>query len=520
MALDDIFVFDLASKDLTPHALARPNTSIYSCYTDTQSVIVELRNNGSEDIDFTEDSTNITVQIRKNGVPWDTLTAKVKTNRYVPVSGPPARPLPRDTIVRVKMDGTFDMSEVDAMYDFRIFTDMKTEVLRRNDTIEAGVKAQRKAGEIVSIEPTDTVCYQTPVRLKIENFFGALKWQEKQHDAQGNGIWRPGFSFPSDSPSYVVILDTTSELRVQVCQRIETAPVKVNITKPYSGKPINNSRCGPGEITTSIEFPYLGPGAYENIDSVFVYSNIDDEEYDAIDMGEPYLDNGVLKYDIHYADLREDDTVYIGTKMDSCWSPLKTMVIASINAYPVVKLADTNHVTVCQDTTMILNAGAVEGRQFTYDWTIVNPDGSIQKDTNQTLIVDAWKLELYGIYKYTVTVDSDSGCFTDNSGPGDTLFVKITDSCVTSIAEHKFGDEFNIYPNPTSDELFIEYRSFTNLVGTIKLLSMDGKLIEEHENVNFRMETTRFDLRKQAKGVYFIKIETPEGVIVRKIVKS
>src|SRR5699024_5860004 len=112
------------------------------------------------------------------------------------------------------------------------------------------------------------------------------------------------------------------------------------------------------------------------------------------------------------------------------------------------------------------------------------------------------------------------GTGSNGSFKGDTLFVKIIDSCVTSLKEHEFGDEFNIYPNPTNDELFVEYRSFTDLVGTVKLLSMDGKLIEEHENVNFRMETTRFDLGQYSKGIYFIRIETDEGVLVRKIVKS
>lgn len=520
MGIDDIFVFDRASKDLTPHALAAPNDGVYSCYSDTQEVKVEIRNNGSEDIDFTVDVTEITVEVKKNGVPWDTLRTTVNTNQFIKNGIPPAVPLPRDSTVIIKLDGTFDMSDIGAMFDFRIYTDMVTEVLRRNDTIEEGVLAQREAGSITLIQPDETICYQTPVRLNIRDFFGRLQWQEKEHDSQGDGFWINGFSFPSDSPQYVVILDTTTELKVKICDVIETVPVKINITKPYSGKALDNSRCGPGAIRSAIEFPYYGPTATNNIDSVFVYSNINANNYDTLSSGEPIVEDGKLIYYIEYDNLLSDDTVYVSTKTDSCWSPLRTEVITKINPYPVVQLADTNYKEVCQDTTLILNAGAMEGHTFKYDWTIIEPDGTIIKDSTQTIVVDAWKLELNKIYKYTVYVESDYGCNVDQTGPNDTLYVRITDSCVTSVRNHEFGDEFNIYPNPTNDELFIEYRSFTDLVGTIKLLSMDGKLIEQHENVNFRMQTTKFDMGRHARGIYFIKIETNSGVIVRKIIKS
>lgn len=546
MGIDDIFLFDLASKDAAPAGLAYPNEGIYSCYTDTQSVWVNLRNNGADSLDFEDtDTVYFEVIIKKDGQPWDTLTRIFYDNKWVDPNGNGLpEPLPRDTVIKVLMDGTFDMSDIGSLFDFEVRINMITDVLNRNDTAEYSILARRETGYIPidSILPNDTVCYGTPVFLEVKDFFGALKWQERELDKNGNGFWFDGFSFPNDSPNYVVVFDTTTEVRVQVCRVEETDTVKVDISKPYSGKAINTSRCGIGPISVSVEFPYKGPNNYENIDSVFIFGFGGAEEDDAyLQAGEPYLSNGKLRYDLNFDSLYVDSNIvskadsirldtaivfehslWVRTKSDSCWSPVMTKVTATINNNPRIPV-DTiagDTIEVCQDTAYVLNAGAYDRRQFNYLWTIVNPDGSVDSSANQVQLIDAWKLEKNSLYKYTVQVESDSACFSYLNGPNDTIYVRVVDSCVTSIEEYEFGDEFTIYPNPTNNQVFVEYRSLNDLVGTVKLMGMDGKLIEQHSNVNFRRQTTRFDLGQYAKGIYFIKIETPDGVVVKKIVRS
>lgn len=544
MGIDDIFLFDLSSKDAAPAGIEYPDTSITSCYTDTQSVVVRLRNNGADSLDFTQDTTFFTVYIDKDGQPWDTLYGKLDRNKWEdPDDNFTIKPLPRDTVVKVKMNGTFDMSDIGSMFDFRVKVNMITDVLRRNDSAVYSVLARRERGTI-SVEdiiPNDTVCFRTPVRLTIKDYFGAIVWQERQLDKNGNGFWFDGFSFPNDQAQYDIVFDTTTEVRVQVCRVEESDTVTVEITKPYSGKALNSSRCGIGPISVAVEFPYKGPDNYENIDSVFVYTSRNADTSEFVQKGAPYVSNGKLRYDLVFDSLYVDSNIvsaadsalldtaivfdyslFVRTKSDSCWSPEFTRVTASINNNPRAPV-DTiagDTVRVCQDTAYVLNAGAYDGRKFSYLWTIVNPDGSVDSSNNQVQLIDAWQLEKNSIYKYTVQVQSDSGCFTNLNGPNDTIYVQIVDSCVTSLREYKFGDEFTIYPNPTNNQVFVEYRSLTNLVGTVKLMSMDGRLLEQHTNVNFRQQTTKFDLGQYAKGIYFIKIETADGVVVRKIVRS
>jgi hypothetical protein len=556
MGIDDIFLFDLSSKDAAPAGLEYPNEHIYSCYTDTQTVWVNIRNNGADSLDFEgADTVHFEVLIEKDGQPWDTLYRTLSTHLWPnPVKGGVLDPLPRDTVEKVLMDGSFDMSEIGAMFDFEVRVNMITDVLRRNDTADYSVFTRRETGYIPidSILPNDTVCYGSPVQLKVKDFFGKLKWQVRELDKNGNGFWFDGFTFPNDDSSYSQVFDTTTEVRVQVCQVEETDTVKVDISKPYSGKALNASRCGIGPISVAVEFPYKGAGNYENIDSVFIFDFANADSNDVyIESGEPYLSNGKLRYDLIFdssyvvggnfmsvlpdsAFLTASDSIlldtaivfkhslWVKTKSDSCWSPVMTKVTATINNNPRIPV-DTiagDTVRVCQDTAYVLNAGAYDERQFSYKWIIVNPDGSIDTSYNQVQLIDAWKLEKNSLFKYTIEVESDSACISALNGPNDTIYVQIVDSCVTSIEEYKFGDEFTIYPNPTNNQVYVEYRSLNDLVGTVKLMSMDGKLIEQHSNVNFRQQTTRFDLGQYAKGIYFIKIETPDGVVVRKIVRS
>mgnify|MGYP001297963428 CR=1 FL=1 len=543
MGIDDISIYDLAPSDAAAHALIRPNEKRWSCYTDTQSVRVAVRNNGSLPIDFDLDTLDIQVNIKKNGLPWDTLYRRVTTDVFRNQLGN-LTDLPKDSVVVIEMDSSFDMSEIGATFEFETILDFYPDLISSNDIRFDNVLTRREPGVITidSILPNDTVCYGTQVRLLVENYFGAIQWQEKLLDANGNGFWLDGFTPPVDSPFYSIVLDTTSELRVQICRQVETLPVKVEVIKPYQGRALDNSRCGPGALTLGLITP-------SNINQVNVYlTDTSSSSYitlfrptDTLPSGElqwDFVDN--FKQDSIIDDIVTDPlgrldtimraintthTLYAETIIDSCSSPFLLPINGYVNVIPSRTSFPTaaRYDTVCQDTSIVLNAGGEAGRKYTYDWTITYPDGSVLKDSVQTIIIDAWRLSKDSTYKFSVVVTSDSGCVNlDGNGipiPIETD-IFIADSCITGVKDYKFGDEFSIYPNPTNDDLYIEYRSLQTLSGKVSLLSMQGKLIEEQIDVDFTSNRMKFNLGSLPKGIYFIRIETAKGSIVRKIIKS
>ncbi|MEQ8909142.1 MAG: choice-of-anchor J domain-containing protein [Vicingaceae bacterium] len=565
MGLDDISVYDVPPSDAAAVGVIYPNEDSTSCYTDTQTVRVHVRNNGADSIDFRIDTMDVEVRINRDGVPWDTLTTQVNSDIWFPgnVFNGNYYSLPPDSVATVILDGSFDMSQIGSVFEFTTELNFYPDLIASNDSIKDTVRARRETGRITQIVPNDTVCHGTQVRLLLEDYFGALKWQEKELDRNGNGFYFDGFAFPNDQRIYVRALDTTTELRVEVCRVEQSAPVTVEITKPYQGKPINGQACAQGSpgVTTGAIPVDIGIETPDNITKVRLFYPNDTTLIDSIMVPSTTLSNGNLQWDFKtdslipatgYDTIYGVDTTgglvgfdttlapvfidsihtfYAATVIDSCETATKLPIQAVVSRVPSrTKFpslltkdgapGDYDSTFVCQDSSIVLNAGGEEGRVWEYDWTLTFPDGRIETDSLdslQTVVVDAWLLEKNKTYKYEVQVKSDSGCqATQPIG----IYVTVQDSCVTNIKEYRFGDEFSIYPNPTNDDLYIDYQSLTNLEGRVSLISMQGKLIEERLNVDFRRGRTKFNLGDLPKGIYFIRIKTDQGTIVRKVVRS
>ncbi|OQX72201.1 MAG: hypothetical protein B6D61_14685 [Bacteroidetes bacterium 4484_249] len=89
-----------------------------------------------------------------------------------------------------------------------------------------------------------------------------------------------------------------------------------------------------------------------------------------------------------------------------------------------------------------------------------------------------------------------------------------TDPIATDIDE-TYEDIISVYPNP-SDGIF-NLTAFHDITGSQNLLGLEiinntGKTIYTMENVPLKI-----DLSNQPKGIYFIKIETKNGIYTKKI---
>jgi len=75
--------------------------------------------------------------------------------------------------------------------------------------------------------------------------------------------------------------------------------------------------------------------------------------------------------------------------------------------------------------------------------------------------------------------------------------------------------EFKIYPNPTSEKLFF-ISSENNQIKSVSIFSVLGKKVKEI----VASSITSIDVSNLSKGIYFIKISSSEGNVVKKFMKN
>ena len=95
---------------------------------------------------------------------------------------------------------------------------------------------------------------------------------------------------------------------------------------------------------------------------------------------------------------------------------------------------------------------------------------------------------------------SDRIDWMDSNMPGDCSLV--------GTSTEKVKSTIDVYPNPVSDKLTVEADAFRSL----ELIQMDGKVIR-------RSSVNQMDLSAERAGVYFLRIQTANEVVLRKIVK-
>lgn len=89
----------------------------------------------------------------------------------------------------------------------------------------------------------------------------------------------------------------------------------------------------------------------------------------------------------------------------------------------------------------------------------------------------------------------------------------IRTSFATAIPEKLNISEYKIYPNPNNGTFNIELTNFEN--STFQIYSISGQLILQK---SITQNTTQVDLSDHPKGMYFIKVETGNETIIKKII--
>lgn len=572
MGLDDIAIYDQPPLDIAPDSLCKPTEDITSCYLRNQTVEVRLRNNGADSIDFTQDTTNIVVYIEMEGLPWDTLYRTVTTNDWVDDASGLNRPLPKDSAVCILMDGTFDMYHIDTTFTFNVAVNMNADFINTNDSDSYDVFTREEGGNIAIIKnPNDTVCSGESVALTLENYFGRLSWQERTVNPYDTGFWLPG-TFPNNRDVYVSNPDTLTYYRVWVCNNIYSNVDSVVAIRPYAIDTVRASKCAgdTNNLIVNVTVP-------DNIEKLFIYKNdireiffrdgvVDSAAQEAVRMAQRQLvndpsstvandmilDNDVngftpapassairLKYvnRFSYEDVNGNpvldttfkDTLYMETFRLGCYSLYNIPLIITIEPAPSygnlfdIPARDTLCTTFDDNKGEILNGGSRTGFIYTYNWEIIkytldSTAVDTTYDTLQSVTVDPWQLDKNHFYTYQVEVNTPNGCGNGTKSPLITRV--IDDKCFVGLEERNLADKMSIYPNPTSEMLFIRYRTQDDLDGNITIRDINGRVIVDMKNVRLNENIQKIDMSTLPKGVYFLQIDTDRGRVIEKIIKS
>lgn len=111
---------------------------------------------------------------------------------------------------------------------------------------------------------------------------------------------------------------------------------------------------------------------------------------------------------------------------------------------------------------------------------------------------------------YTVTITNEAGCERNT-----TITVEVEECAeqVNAVPSIALTKDFSFYPNPIKDILTIE----TPKTASIKLFDLNGKMVRIME---VQSGQNQLQLQELNKGIYFLLIESEEGLYHHKLIKE
>lgn len=535
MAIDNILIYNLAQRDIAVDRISRPNGWRNSCYTDTQSVHVQLRNFGTDSLDFTQESASIQVNIWKDGLPWDTLYKTVNTNIWLDRNDFTFKPIPQDEVAFVGMDGTFDMDHLDSEFIFETIVTMSSDTLLDNNVSSDTVIARRRGGRAVKLTTATEICGGSALNLRVQDYFGGLRWEyrtTKWDNTVSN--WIPGVRFPFDSAEYTDFPKDTAvnkyEYRVKVCDIDTSLTTEINVYTPGAYPGLREERCFGDSLGISLGIDQQNQTVPAHIDYFKVYD--DKDAFIPIDTVYPpnfLITKFGFKYDT-------TSTFWLEAIInDSCTSDKRTRT--RLVVYPIPKIEwDLSKLEVvdfqgnpnldvyglCKDQTLVLDGGQRDTSNYQSTWTITYPDGSTQTRNTTSIFISGDSLIKGQLYKYQVTTYNTDPDPNNPSKWCDTtshiLNIRVTDSCITSLGELSIIKSLKVFPNPSTGLISVRVNDKMQSDARLTIRDMQGSIVLEENEVFTVNNTAQFDLGQLAKGVYFMKLQNDDGFVIRKIV--
>jgi hypothetical protein len=180
---------------------------------------------------------------------------------------------------------------------------------------------------------------------------------------------------------------------------------------------------------------------------------------------------------------------------EGCHSVSDTFDII-VNKLPVINLGKDTSININQNLT--LNAGNAKS----YLWSTGEQTQTIKINGNIGI----------GDYKYSVQITDEKGC--KNS---DTIAVKIASPL--GFDENALKFKTIVFPNPSTDYLYIEFDDGISGDITLELINASGKQVLAR-NISIRLsnQKEKLDLAGFSKGTYYLKVIMDKQVAIYKVI--
>jgi hypothetical protein len=102
------------------------------------------------------------------------------------------------------------------------------------------------------------------------------------------------------------------------------------------------------------------------------------------------------------------------------------------------------------------------------------------------------------------------------------IYTPVDTSLALSIKPNALNtNSFNLYPNPTKDQLLVSVNGSSNQVASFEIINIDGKVVLRDETrYNGATQAKRVDVSQLSKGVYMVRMTTESGVFTQKFIKQ
>lgn len=139
--------------------------------------------------------------------------------------------------------------------------------------------------------------------------------------------------------------------------------------------------------------------------------------------------------------------------------------------------------------------------------------GGFGGDAGTSIKIDALGCTLTaGSFEYTVDFDPEAGTFNlSSAGTSDIFIHKMGQTTGVGITENDGSNTINLFPNPTTGKLFINYPNNQQRI-SLEVYNTIGEKISEQEITN------EINFSDQPKGIYFVKIYDGQMVRTKKVV--
>jgi hypothetical protein len=216
------------------------------------------------------------------------------------------------------------------------------------------------------------------------------------------------------------------------------------------------------------------------------------------------------------------------------------------NSYPLTNFSDITDIKQEVDGHLLICGISYHSNSMGYpNTTILNaPKGDqrffIKRLTPYGQIVDSVELytksfqplyygdpqivhangKIFAAFEYTQRVDTLGGCAAEIQTLPSVFVARFSDRVLQKRKTTPLSNAIQIFPNPAPNgQFFVKINQKSNQAKTIRIFSLQGRLIQEKE-LDATILESAINLSNEAQGIYMVQVLIDDEIFIHKIFKN